>query len=909
MTLSIFTSRLQSTPIPTPIIGDKSSGINGFRKRKEAGNYWLVTGEKVAVKIISKSYLASNATTERAVKREIAIMKLIQHPHIMRLIDVIDVQDSPNLYLVLEYVPGGELFEYLINHGRLSEVDARKHFQQIIFAMDFCHRHLICHRDLKPENLLLDESSNIKIADFGMASLQPRGTLLETSCGSPHYASPEIVSGIPYNGTASDIWSCGVILYALLCGHLPFDDTNIRELLYKVKRGKYTLPKFLSNPAKDLIQKILVVHPDKRLTMQQIQDHEWFKMDGIPVNPTLAPSFSGTDQIIKPIKDISAIDDRLLESLQTLWMDRSKEQLIDALMNQEYNMEKVAYTLLQRHSTYYWQTKHDDDDDDNEGSHISTYSSRNLTKPRGRRPITICGPQVSSIKSALPNLHQGNEIDKIISPPSPGVQRNFLQRKHTIDSSLYPIRSPNSTQPKRSLWNRNKSYQQVDNHCQQVDTSKYHYKTPQRHSSVTTRKNRYTMSTHRSTASTSATENIFDSYFLSSKAERRTLKTRYSSSVGIHLDKDKQELKSPSVIQCQQQRMSHQQRLHQIYGMDHSIEQPQQSTYPILSPATSTPRSDTRSRIQRLSQHMSRRTGSFGFPTLSSQDSTTSIISPKLRKAKNRLSAPLFMHSLFSSNYRDNNSNSIPQDNNICSIDQLLQQQYPDYQKQQQQQQQHHHHQQQQQQQQKHSRQSLHSPGIHESRPSHPLMCSTSPLLTSKPRVAPSSPLLKAPMFDSPRLSSWLPALLHFKQPKVCTINCIAKDEKEAFGKIAQVIREHMNGSFVESKDINGKIKRKGYIECRSLLTTGSSIFHQHGSRKHHLVRFKLEKDQEQLLNPFMLSQDKTQRLVKINFIQQQGDTIEFINAVKMVEKVLNDYEKEAEYVVSANGWSMTTRR
>ncbi|KAI8337592.1 kinase-like domain-containing protein, partial [Chlamydoabsidia padenii] len=258
------------------------------------------TGEKVAVKIISKTYLTFNATTERAVKREIAVMKLIQHPHIVRLIDVIDVQDSSNLYLILEYVQGGELFEYLITKGRLSEKDARKHFQQIIFGMDFCHRHLICHRDLKPENLLLDEGLNIKIADFGMASLQPSGTLLETSCGSPHYASPEIVTGVPYNGTASDTWSCGVILYALLCGHLPFDDNNIRELLQK---------------------------------MQQIQEHEWFNIDGRPINSTLTPHLSGSDEIAKPIKDISSIDERLLESLQDLWVGSSQKQLIDALMS------------------------------------------------------------------------------------------------------------------------------------------------------------------------------------------------------------------------------------------------------------------------------------------------------------------------------------------------------------------------------------------------------------------------------------------------------------------------------------------------------------------------------------------------------------------------------------------------
>ncbi|CAB3252609.1 unnamed protein product [Arctia plantaginis] len=150
-----------------------------------------VTGKKVAIKIINREKLSESVLMK--VEREIAIMKLIEHPHVLGLSDV--YENKKYLYLVLEHVSGGELFDYLVKKGRLTPKEARRFFRQIISALDFCHSHSICHRDLKPENLLLDERNNIKIADFGMASLQPAGSLLETSCGSPHYACPEVIRG------------------------------------------------------------------------------------------------------------------------------------------------------------------------------------------------------------------------------------------------------------------------------------------------------------------------------------------------------------------------------------------------------------------------------------------------------------------------------------------------------------------------------------------------------------------------------------------------------------------------------------------------------------------------------------------------------------------------------------------
>lgn len=207
------------------------------------------TGQKAAVKVVSKSELQDDELNRKSgdegglpygIEREIIIMKLLNHPNVLRLYDVWET--SKALYLVLEYVEGGELFDLLVERGPLQEIEAIKYFRQIILGTAYCHALGICHRDLKPENLLLDSALNVKLADFGMAALESNGKLLETSCGSPHYAAPEIVSGLKYHGAASDVWSCGVILFALLTGRLPFDDENIRNLLLKVQAGNYEMP-------------------------------------------------------------------------------------------------------------------------------------------------------------------------------------------------------------------------------------------------------------------------------------------------------------------------------------------------------------------------------------------------------------------------------------------------------------------------------------------------------------------------------------------------------------------------------------------------------------------------------------------------------------------------------------------
>ncbi|XP_037936868.1 serine/threonine-protein kinase BRSK1 isoform X2 [Teleopsis dalmanni] len=299
-----------------------------------------VIGKKVAIKIINREKLSESVLMK--VEREIAIMKLIDHPHVLGLSDV--YENKKYLYLILEHVSGGELFDYLVKKGRLTPKEARKFFRQIISALDFCHSHSICHRDLKPENLLLDEKNNIKIADFGMASLQPAGSMLETSCGSPHYACPEVIRGEKYDGRRADVWSCGVILYALLVGALPFDDDNLRQLLEKVKRGVFHIPHFVPPDCQSLLRGMIEVNPERRLTLAEINRHPWVTAGGKGELELELPMMEVVQTHVIP--SASAVDPDVLNAICSLGCFKEKDKLIQELLSSNHNTEKVIYFLL-----------------------------------------------------------------------------------------------------------------------------------------------------------------------------------------------------------------------------------------------------------------------------------------------------------------------------------------------------------------------------------------------------------------------------------------------------------------------------------------------------------------------------------------------------------------------------------
>ena len=230
-----------------------------------------------------------------------------------------------DIYMVMEFVPGGELFDFIVSNGRLSEPRARVMFQQLISGVEYCHQHAVVHRDLKPENLLLDSEQQLRIADFGLSNVMKDGDFFKTSCGSPNYAAPEVISGKLYAGPEVDVWSCGVILYALLCGSLPFDDENIPNLFKKIKGGIFTLPGHMSDDIKELISRMLVVDPLQRITIPEIRRHHWFT-ENLPLYLSVTP-----DQIMSQFR---AIDfDVLTEVVMKIGFER--QELLEALQKQE----------------------------------------------------------------------------------------------------------------------------------------------------------------------------------------------------------------------------------------------------------------------------------------------------------------------------------------------------------------------------------------------------------------------------------------------------------------------------------------------------------------------------------------------------------------------------------------------
>uniref|UniRef100_A0A669AYN8 non-specific serine/threonine protein kinase n=1 Tax=Oreochromis niloticus TaxID=8128 RepID=A0A669AYN8_ORENI len=304
----------------------KTIGKGNFAKVKLARH--VLTGKEVGM---CSDAVFDGLSRFSQLFREVRIMKMLNHPNIVKLFEVIETEKT--LYLVMEYASGGEVFDYLVAHGRMKEKEARAKFRQIVSAVQYCHQKCIVHRDLKAENLLLDADMNIKIADFGFSNEFTLGNKLDTFCGSPPYAAPELFQGKKYDGPEVDVWSLGVILYTLVSGSLPFDGQNLKELRERVLRGKYRIPFYMSTDCENLLKKFLILNPSKRGSLEQIMRDRWMNVGY--EEEELKP-------YIEPQPDYK--DPRRTDIM--LQMGFSQEEIQDSLVNQKYNDVMATYLLL-----------------------------------------------------------------------------------------------------------------------------------------------------------------------------------------------------------------------------------------------------------------------------------------------------------------------------------------------------------------------------------------------------------------------------------------------------------------------------------------------------------------------------------------------------------------------------------
>ncbi|XP_051133639.1 CBL-interacting serine/threonine-protein kinase 20-like [Andrographis paniculata] len=288
----------------------KLLGQGTFAKVHHARN--VETGKSTAIKVIDKEKVLKVGLIDQ-IKREISVMRLVRHPNVVQLYEV--MASKSKIYFAIEYVKGGELFNKVAK-GRLKEDVARKYFQQLIAAVDFCHSRGVYHRDLKPENLLLDEFGNLKVTDFGLSALinsKHQDGLLHTTCGTPAYVAPEVINKRGYDGEKADIWSCGVVLYVLLAGFLPFHDQNLMELYKKISKGEFKCPHWFPPEVRKLLQKILDPNPATRITLLKIMENPWFRK-GFEETASMPPSPSietgnVEDSSPRSVLDVLNLDD------------------------------------------------------------------------------------------------------------------------------------------------------------------------------------------------------------------------------------------------------------------------------------------------------------------------------------------------------------------------------------------------------------------------------------------------------------------------------------------------------------------------------------------------------------------------------------------------------------------------
>ncbi|CAK9441811.1 uncharacterized protein LODBEIA_P56790 [Lodderomyces beijingensis] len=440
----------------------KTLGEGSFGKVKLAQH--LTTGQRVALKIINRKTLAKSDMQGR-VEREISYLRLLRHPHIIKLYDVI--KSKEDIIMVIEFA-GKELFDYIVQRGKMPEDEARRFFQQIIAAVEYCHRHKIVHRDLKPENLLLDDQLNVKIADFGLSNIMTDGNFLKTSCGSPNYAAPEVISGKLYAGPEVDVWSAGVILYVMLCGRLPFDDEFIPALFKKISNGVYTLPNYLSSGAKHLLTRMLVVNPLNRITIHEIMEDEWFKKD--------MPEYLLPPDLSKSKHNKIEIDEDVIRAL-SMTMGYDRDEIINVIARsnqhaapQEQSNEILdAYLLMKENRTLVRDLKK---------SHTDNVDSFLCSSPPPSSGIAggsnTTGPNGFSSTSSAPGVQQSLTYQTLATVPDlsnlpnssiailpsslPSIHRAYMSEHQLSGQNAQPVAPTKKSKTRWHFGIRSRSY-------------------------------------------------------------------------------------------------------------------------------------------------------------------------------------------------------------------------------------------------------------------------------------------------------------------------------------------------------------------------------------------------------------------------------------------------------------------
>ncbi|XP_054651512.1 MAP/microtubule affinity-regulating kinase 3a isoform X15 [Dunckerocampus dactyliophorus] len=390
----------------------KTIGKGNFAKVKLARH--ILTGREVAIKIIDKTQLNPNSLQK--LFREVRIMKILNHPNIVKLFEVIETERT--LYLVMEYASGGEVFDYLVAHGRMKEKEARAKFRQIVSAVQYCHQKHIVHRDLKAENLLLDADMNIKIADFGFSNEFTLGNKLDTFCGSPPYAAPELFQGKKYDGPEVDVWSLGVILYTLVSGSLPFDGQNLKELRERVLRGKYRIPFYMSTDCENLLKRFLVLNPAKRGTLEvredvenQIMKDRWINagFEEDELKPYVEPELDITDQ-----KRIDVM----------VGMGYNLDEIQDSLAKMKYDEITATYLLLGRKAS------------ELEPSDSASSSNLSLAKPRPNSELNGQSPSHLKVQRSVSSNHkQRRYSEQVGQNVPPGMAHPKRSQTTAADNS------------------------------------------------------------------------------------------------------------------------------------------------------------------------------------------------------------------------------------------------------------------------------------------------------------------------------------------------------------------------------------------------------------------------------------------------------------------------------------------